>query len=438
MNGLGQSQRTMYGFDGESYRRRFDAFGWHAIVIDGHDCEQILTAFEEAEATKDRPTMIVAHTLKGKGVSFLEDKEGWHGKPLPASDAERAIEELKPVPPTPASFTIRKPAPAPASSATSFGAVRPPEYTPGDMVATREAYGTALARLGDTNPLIVSLDGDTKNSTFAQTFMNAHPERYFESFIAEQNMVGVAVGFAARGKIPFVSTFGAFMTRAFDQIRMSGIARANVKYVGSHCGVSIGQDGPSQMALEDLAMMRAIPHSIVLYPCDAVSAERLTEAITSYRGIAYLRTSRPKLPVIYANEELFPVGGSKVLRSDDADRLTLVAAGVTVYEALKAYDQLQESDISVRVIDAYSVKPIDREALLRAAQEAGGTLLTVEDHYPEGGLGDAVLGAVGERGVRVCKMAVNDIPRSGAPEKLLDTYGIDARRIVDRVKFLLG
>jgi transketolase len=436
VNGLGQSQRTMYDHNVEIYRKRFDAFGWYTRVIDGHNLEEILTALDEARVVKEQPAMIVARTLKGKGVSFLEDKEGWHGKPLKkGEELEKALKEL-PLDGSGDSLRVTRPvvsASAPSSPRPAFPA---PTYQLGEKVATRSAYGTALAKLGSINPSIVALDGDTKNSTFAEKFLAAHPQRYFEGFIAEQNMVGAAVGLAACGKIPFVSTFAAFLTRAFDHIRMAAISGVSIKYAGSHCGVSIGEDGPSQMGLEDLAMMRTIPHSTVLYPSDAVSAERLVAEAATLKGTTYIRTSRPATLVLYANTEEFPVGGSKILRSSESDRLTIVAAGVTLHEALAAYETLKAAGILVRVIDAYSVKPIDASGILRAATQTHGTVLVVEDHYYDGGLGDAVLNAVAAQGVGVHKMAVTEVPRSGKPEELLDAYGISARRIVEKVKSL--
>lgn len=439
VNGFGQSQRTMYDFDTGTYRARFAAFGWHTVEIDGHNMGEIVAALDEARTVTERPTMIIARTRKGKGVSFLEDREGWHGKPLKkGEELERALKELSPngssVP-----LRVTRPAAIPATRVAAVTGTFPaPSYRLGEKVATRAAYGTALAKLGAINPRVVALDGDTKNSTFAEKFLAAHPGRYFESFIAEQNMVGAAVGLATCGKIPFVSTFAAFLTRAFDHIRMAAISRVTIKYVGSHCGVSIGEDGPSQMGLEDLAMMRAIPHSTVLYPCDAVSTERLVAVAADLTGATYLRTSRPATPVIYANTEEFPVGGSKVLRAGERDQLTVVAAGVTLHEALAAYDMLKAAGINIRVLDAYSVKPIDRQALLRAAAQTRNTIIVVEDHYYDGGLGDAVLNATAAHGVRVHKLAITDVPRSGKPEELLEASGISARRIVDTVKSLLS
>ena len=304
---------------------------------------------------------------------------------------------------------------------------------PGESVATREAYGDALVKLAEADPRIVALDGDTKNSTFSEKLLKAYPERFFEMFIAEQNMVGAATGLAARGKIPFVSTFAAFMTRAFDQIRMAAVSQANVKFCGSHAGVSIGEDGPSQMGLEDLAMFRAVPLSVIFYPADAVSAERLVAEAARHRGICYIRTTRPKTPVLYPNDERFRVGGSKILRSSAADRATVVAAGITVHEALKAAVQLEREGISIRIIDAYCVKPLDAQGILSAAGETGSRVVVVEDHYEQGGLGDAVLDAVGHR-AEVVKLAVREIPRSGPPETLIEKYGISSHHIVAAVK----
>jgi transketolase len=314
----------------------------------------------------------------------------------------------------------------------------PPQYKSDEQVATREAYGTALAKLGDVNPLVTALDGDTKNSTYSERFLKKHGDRFFEGFIAEQNVVGVAVGMSASHKVPFASTFAAFFTRAFDHIRMAAISRANLKLAGSHCGVSIGEDGPSQMGLEDIAMMRAVPHAIVLYPSDAVATEYLVEAMAGQRGIAYIRLTRPKTRILYKPDESFPIGGSKVLRSSDKDQLTIVAAGVTLLAALDAADMLARDGIAVRVIDAYSVKPIDADTLRAAARATHGRVLTVEDHYLDGGLGDAVLSALAGEPVSVTKVGVNEIPRSGKPEELLRHYGLDAPSIAAKVKSIVG
>lgn len=432
VNGMGQSGPTMYDLDVETYRRRFSAFGWHALAVDGHDLAAVVAACNEARATTGKPTVLVARTLKGKGVSFLEDKPGWHGKPVKGDDLDRALAEIPngrgaaaPAGGRPPAYEVTPTAPR--------GEIAAPAYTLGEKVATRVAYGTALAKLGAVDDRVVALDGDTKNSTFAETFLQAHPDRYFESYIAEQNMVGAAVGLAACGKIPFASTFAAFLTRAFDHIRMAAISGAAVKYAGSHCGVSIGEDGPSQMGLEDLAMMRAIPDSVVLYPSDAVSSERLVTVMADLPGTTYLRTTRPATPVLYPNGESFPVGGSKLLRSSGNDVATVVAAGVTVHEALAACETLAATGLAVRLIDAYSVKPIDAETILAAARATRNTVLVVEDHYFDGGLGDAVLNAVAVHDVKVHKLAVTSVPRSGTPAELLDAFGISARHIVAKV-----
>jgi len=438
VNGLGQSQRTMYNHDTSVYHNRFSAFGWHTVTVDGHDMPAVVAALDQAQSVKDRPTMIVARTLKGKGVSFLEDRDGWHGKPLKkGEELDKALSEL-PLNGNGAAAKIALPPAAQVRSATGTGSYPTPEYKRGEKVATRSAYGTALAKLGSVNPHVVALDGDTKNSTFAEKFLAAHKDRYFESFIAEQNMVGAAVGLAACGRMPFVSTFAAFLTRAFDHIRMAAISGVAITYAGSHCGVSIGEDGPSQMGLEDIAMMRAIPHSTVLYPSDAVSAEYLVATAANLKGTTYIRTSRPATPVLYANNEEFPVGGSKVLRSSSNDALTIVAAGVTLHEALAAYETLKAAGLNVRIIDAYSVKPIDTKGIVSAASQTRQRVLVVEDHYYDGGLGDAVLNAVATHGVQVHKLAVTDVPRSGKPDELLDAYGISARRIVEKVKQLVA
>jgi transketolase len=435
-NGLGQSQRTEFGHDVDRIAARWTAFGWNAIPVDGHDVQALLDAFDKGRSTSGRPTVLVAKTLKGKGVSSMEAREGWHGKAMKADEAEKAIAELK------AQFTDTKETVSIApprgkgrpDSEADYGRLPAPAYKKGDSVATREAWGTALAAIGRIDPRIVALDADVKNSTFSERFEKEFPDRFFEMFIAEQNMVGASMGLAARGAIPFPSTFACFLTRAADFIRVAGISRTNVKLTGSHAGVSIGEDGPSQMALEDLAMMRAIPDSVVLYPCDAVSTERLVAAMAQHDGIAYMRTSRPKTPVIYGADDRFPIGGAKVLRQSADDVAAVVGAGVTLFEALKAYDQLKAEGISIRVIDAYSVQPIDKATLTAAAQATGGVVITVEDHYPAGGLGDAVSEALSGSDAHVERLAVRDIPRSGEPNELIDKFGISARHVVEAVK----
>ncbi|MGD9763228.1 MAG: transketolase [Candidatus Binatia bacterium] len=439
INALGQSQRTMYGFDADGYAARFTAFGWHAIAIDGHDMNAILGAFEAASAVRDQPVAIVARTRKGQGVTALADRDNWHGKPVQKGpDLDSAIEEVRAAAPKVALFPVLRRGAARPVEPVTISAMEPPTYGSADRVATREAYGTALAKLGAVNPAVVVLDADTKNSTFAERFLAAHPARYLEAFIAEQNMVGAAVGLSAAGKIPFASTFACFLTRAFDHIRMAAISRANLKLAGSHCGVSIGEDGPSQMGLEDLAMMRAVPHAVVLYPADAVATERLVEAMAIARGIHYLRLTRPKTPILYGADEHFPIGGSKVLRRSDADELTIVSAGVTLFEVLAAHAELEKDGIPVRVIDAYSIKPIDADEIRAAARATGGRVLTVEDHYAEGGLGDAVLNALAGETASVTKLAVDDIPRSGKPEELLQRFQLDGGSIAHKARELLG
>lgn len=436
INRQGQSQPTMLQHDLDTYRRRFEAFGWQTAVIDGHEMPAILDALNAAQAA-ERPFAILARTLKGKGASAVEDKAGWHGKPLPPDLAEQAIAELTPAPDLQAAaaqLRVLPPYDAHLPEPTPPATPHLPPYTLGQEVATREAYGDALVALGNADPRIYALDGDVKNSTYSEKFLKAHPDRFVECFIAEQNMVGAAVGAAECGKIPFVSSFACFLTRAFDFIRMAAIGRANVKFCGSHAGVSIGEDGPSQMGLEDLAMFRAIPNAAVLYPSDAVSTVKLVAEAANYPGIAYIRTTRPKTPVIYANEEAFPIGGCKIVRQSPNDVLTVVAAGITLHEALKAHQILQQEGIAIRVIDLYSVKPLDAETLIRCAQETNGVIITVEDHYPEGGIGEAVAAAVNGHGVRVHRLAVREIPRSGKPDTLLEAYGINARAIVEAAR----
>lgn len=435
VNRMGQSQETMFGHDTAAYVWRLSSFGWKVVSIDGHSFPEIEKAFEEVLKEKGRPKAIVARTLKGKGISFLEDKPGWHGKPLSPADLEKALKELGPV-----SLELRGEIGRPEDLRPAVEKpeeVPPPAYKKGELVATRKAYGNALARLAGRYPALVALDGDVKNSTFAETLAIQRPGRFFEIFIAEQNMVGVAIGLARRGKVPFASSFAAFLTRAFDQIRMAAVSAAGVKLCGSHVGVSIGEDGPSQMGLEDIAMFRAVHGSTVFYPSDAVSTEYLVEEAVRRPGIVYLRTSRPAMPVLYDVGETFPIGGSKILRSSKKDRVTLVAAGVTLQEALKAHDLLQKEGISTRVIDCYSVKPIDGETLHQAAAETGA-LIVVEDHWWEGGIGDAVLNIFAEQpSVPVIKMAVREMPGSGKPEELVEAAGISAGAIVRKVKEIL-
>jgi transketolase len=430
VNRLGQRGETMVGRDTGVLAERARAFGWHAIEIDGHDVEEIDKAYTDAEALTGRPTAIFASTLKGKGVSAVEDKNGWHGKPL--DDPDAAIAELGGV----RNLRLEPRLPEPGEPHRfETGPLELPRYELGEEVATRKAYGEALAAVGSAHGNVVAVDGEVSNSTFAEIFAKAHPERYFEMYIAEQQMVAAAVGLQARGWRPFASTFAAFLSRAYDFIRMAAISRATMCLCGSHAGVSIGEDGPSQMGLEDIAMLRAVHGSTVLHPCDANQTAKLVAAMAELEGISYLRTLRPATPVLYGPDEEFEVGGSRVLRSSDSDDVAVIAAGLTVHEALEAADTLAGDGVSVRVIDAYSIKPIDAQTLVAA----GERLVTVEDHWPEGGLGDAVLGALAEAGAspRVKKLAVAGMPRSGKPADLMKAAGIDAAAIAAAVRELL-
>jgi transketolase len=431
VNRLGQRGETMYGHDLSVYRDRVTAFGWEPIVIDGHYMPQILTAFKQATQAKDKPVMIIAKTLKGKGVSFIEDKNGWHGKPLKKDELARALRELGPIDKT-AIGQIPKPENVrPAECGGSD--IKPVSYSSDKPVATRHAYGTGLERIYPKYPHMVVLDAEVSNSTYSEIFKARYPERFFEMYIAEQNMMGNALGLSIRGKIPFVSTFAAFLTRAFDQIRMSQYSLANIKICGSHAGVSIGEDGSSQMGLEDIAMFRTLLNSVVLYPSDAVSAEKLVEEMAKHTGIAYIRTTRKETPILYRNDEVFRIGGSKVLRSSKADVAAVVAAGITLHEALRAYEELRQEGLLIQVIDLYSIKPVDVETLIQAARKTG-LVITVEDHFAEGGLGEAVTNAVSSTGVPVYTLAVRKMPRSGTPDELLAYEEISHAAIVKEVK----
>ena len=434
VNRLGQRGETMYGHDLEVYRRRAEAFGWRALVIDGHDLEEVCNAYRQADQIVKQPVMIIGRTLKGKGVSFIEDKNGWHGKALKKEELERALTELGEV-----DLEVRGSVACPEDlrpPARDAAAAAPLTYALDSMLATRKAYGNALKRLYPAFPDMVSLDGEVSNSTMAEYFKEEHADRFFEMYIAEQNMAGTALGLARRGKIPFVSTFAAFMSRAYDQIRMSQYSDANIKFVGSHAGVSIGMDGPSQMGLEDIAFFRTILNGVVLYPCDAVSTEKLVAEAAGHQGLVYLRTTRMDTPVLYDSEEEFPIGGCKVLRRSEADRATLVAAGLTVHEALAAYVLLKQQGVTVGVIDLYCVKPVDEKTLRRAAA-ASKLVITVEDHFPEGGLGEAVRSALWDVPVPVASLAVRKKPKSGKPAELLDFEEISAKAIVEKVKELI-
>jgi transketolase len=435
MNRLGQRGETDLGWNSHAYAARARAFGWHAIELDGHDLSAIDAAYAEALAQKDHPTCLVARTEKGAGVSFLANKEGWHGKALDAEQAKKAIAELggeRHI----VVQTHKPEARQPHTAAPTSQALKLPAYPAGSKEATRKAYGDALVALGAVRPDMVVLDAEVSNSTHADEFKKAYPDRFFEMFIAEQQMVSAAVGFAVLGKRAFASTFAAFFTRAYDQIRMAAVSNATIHLAGSHAGVSIGEDGPSQMALEDLAMMRAVFGSTVLYPCDANQTAQLVKQMVDLKGISFLRTTREKTPTLYPPGEEFPVGKARVVKQSADDHVCVIGAGITVHEALKAYEKLKQAGVSVRVIDAYSVKPIDRETLHQAARDVGGKLVVVEDHWPEGGLGDAVLEAftgTDAPKATVIKLGVQGMPGSGTPAQLMNAAGIDADHIVQAV-----
>ena len=438
MNRLGQTRETMDGWNGDAYAERARAFGWHTIQIDGHDPEQIDRAYAEALEHTDAPTFIVAKTKKGYGVSFLEDKAGMHGKPVGADQEEQALDELGGT--NDLRVEVQKPDRGQPSAASSKSAPELPTWEVGDEEATRGAYGAALKAVGASRGDVVALDGEVSNSTHSQEFAEEYPERYFEMFIAEQQMLAAAVGMDVRDYVPFASSFAAFFSRAYDFIRMAAISRANIRLSGSHAGVSIGEDGPSQMALEDIAMMRAVHGSTVLQPCDANQTAHLVAQMADREGIVFLRTLRPKTPVIYDANEEFPIGGSKVVRSSDEDQVTVVASGITVHNAIQAIEGLQEEGISVRLIDAYSIKPIDTGTLRTAAEATGGRVVAVEDHWPEGGLGEAVLSALANQagGLEFEHLAVTNMPGSGKSEELMDAAGISAKHIADAVRGLLN
>lgn len=435
VNRLGQRGETMYGHDITAYEKRVATFGWKTFLVqDGHSFVEIIKAYKKAIQVKNHPAMIIAKTIKGKGISFLENKDGWHGKALSREDLSKALVELGGVDKS-VRWKIARPKTTKIQNRISIqdSKLKIPEYPKDKPIATRKAYGNALVRIFPHFPEMVVLDAEVSNSTYSEIFQKAYPERFFEMYIAEQNMAGVALGLSRRGKIPFVSTFAAFWTRAFDQIRMSQYSDANIKFVGSHAGVSIGEDGPSQMGLEDIAMFRSLLGSVVLYPCDAIATEKLVVAAAKHRGLVYIRTTRKDTPIIYKATEEFPIGGSKVLRESTNDQITVVTAGVTIFEALSAYDALQKEGVSLRVIDLYSIKPIDITTLQKAAKETK-VIITVEDHFAEGGIGEAVKSALSEMGVHIVSLAVRKIPRSGKPDELLDYEEISAKAIIRKVK----
>jgi len=434
VNRLGQTGETMYGHRIEAHEKPFAAFGWDTIVIDGHDFPQILDAFQSAREVEGRPVVVIAGTVKGKGVSFLEDRNGWHGKPVKRKDLERALKEIGEP-----DHTLRGEIEKPIKQKPEIPhpkSIQIPSYELSEMVPTRKAYGNALRRIRPACPTMVALDAEVSNSTKSDVFRESYPDRFFEMFVAEQNMMGAANGLSRRGKIPFVSTFAAFLTRAFDQIRMSAYSLAEIKICGSHAGVSIGRDGPSQMGLEDIAMFRSILGSAVLYPCDAVSTEKLVEASLNHKGIFYLRTTRGATPVIYDNEAEFHIGGCKLLRESNKDRVSVIGAGITVHEALKAFDILKQEEIFIRVVDLYSIKPIDREDFIKAIRGTK-SLITVEDHFPEGGVGDAVRALLDDGYLPVHSLAVNHMPKSGSSDELLDYEKISTDAIILKVKEIL-
>ena len=432
VNRLGQRGETMTGWDLDAYERRISSFGWKTVVLDGHSIPDILAAYVEALHVTDQPVMLIGKTIKGKGVSFIENKNGWHGKVLSKEECDRALKELGEIDKSvrgeispPEDLRPKEPTPQKPLKKIDYPADKP--------VATRKAYGNALVRIFPQFPNMVSLDGEVSNSTYSEIFKEAFPERFFEMYIAEQNMVGAALGLSCRGKIPFVSTFAAFFTRAFDQIRMSQYSDANIKFVGSHAGVSIGEDGPSQMGLEDIAMFRAILSSVVLYPSDAVSTEKLVEEAAKHDGIVFIRTTRKETPILYGPDEKFIIGGSKVLRKSEKDRATVIGAGVTLHEALAAYEALKKEGVFIRVIDLYSIKPVD-EKTLREAVSATKSIITVEDHYAEGGIGEAVKSALSTSPVLFHSLAIRKKPKSGKPEEILDYEEISRFAIMKKVK----
>lgn len=441
VNRLGQSEPTSLGHEMDVYKARVEAFGWNTYVIDGHDVEALCKALHEASEVKGKPTCILAKTFKGFGIPGISDQENWHGKPL-GTKSDEALKAIKDnianagphemIPPRPGTAL------GPVNLSTKLATA--PAYKLGETVATRLAYGTALVKIGKNNKHVVAMDGDTKNSTFAQKFKDAFPDRFIECFIAEQNLVGVGIGCGTRDRtIVFVSTFAAFFSRAFDQIRMGAISQTNVNFVGSHAGVSIGEDGPSQMALEDLAMFRTIPGSTVFYPSDAVSTERAVELAANTKGVCFIRTSRPNVPVIYDNEEPFAIGKAKIVRQSNNDKVTVIGSCVTLVEAMKAAETLSGTGINIRIIDPFTIKPIDGATIIASAKQTGGKIITVEDHYAEGGIGEAVAGAVsGQPNIVVKRLFVPEVPRSGKSAELLDKYGISASCIVKAVQSMLS
>lgn len=432
VNRLGQRGETIYGWDIKAYEKRISSFGWETITVDGHNIKEIADAYEYALSINGRPTMIIAKTIKGKGVSLLEDKDGWHGKAISEDQMDTALKELGNV-----DKNIRGKILNPEQVNIPEEGIEEYDKIPMESgkIATRKAYGNTLVNIFSKYPQIVVLDAEVGNSTFSEIFKKRFPQRFFEMYIAEQNMVGTALGLSLRGKIPFISSFAAFLTRAFDQIRMSQYSKSNIKFVGSHSGVSIGEDGASQMGLEDIAMFRTLLECVVLYPSDGISTEKLVEKASKHFGNVYIRTTRMDTPIIYSNEDDFIIGGSKVVKESDNDVVTICAAGVTLHEALKAYEKLKKENILVRVIDVYSIKPIDKDSI-RKAQKETKAILTVEDHYAEGGIGEAVKSVASEKSP-VYILAVRKMPRSGKPYELLNYEEISYEAIIKKVKEII-
>lgn len=439
-NGLGQSTEPLHDHHLDRYAQQFEGFGWRVFEIDGHDMYQVMKTLDKAREPVDRPTVILAKTTKGYGIAAVENKMGYHGKAFASADANEDIQELARRFPQAAAYKNNyqwqpKGYGPVAEKSCAQTELKPHAYKIGDAIATRYAFGEALKAAGAACNRVVSLDAEVKNSTYAEIFEEKYPDRFVQCFIAEQNMVGMGVGFERARFVPFVSTFAAFLTRAHDQLRMAVMSDAALRVCGSHAGVSIGQDGPSQMGLEDIALMRTLPKSVILYPCDAPSTYKLVEQMCNYStGISYLRTTRMATPVIYEQTEEFFIGKCKVLRSSGADKACIIAAGITVHEALKAYDILSQAGISVAVIDAYSIKPLDIETISAVAAKAGKRVITVEDHYVQGGLGEAVCAALVDQACKIHLCGVTQLPRSGKPEELLADAGIDAAAIVQAVK----
>lgn len=436
VNRLGQCGETMYGHNIKAYEKRISSFGWKTITIDGHSIIEIINAYKKATLSKEKPVMIIAKTIKGKGVSFFEDKIGWHGKVPPKEIMYNLIKELGNIDKT-LKGKIEKPKQIlPKIKIYHLKKTEKIYYPQNTKIATRKAYGNALVKIYPKYPDIVVLDAEVSNSTYSEIFKSAYPERFFEMFIAEQNMVGVALGLSRRGKIPFVSSFGAFLTRAYDQIRMCQYSNANIKFCGSHAGVSIGEDGPSQMGLEDISMFRTILNSVIFYPSDAISTEKLVEESAKHYGIVYIRTTRQDTPIIYSLDEVFSIGGCKVLKKSDKDIVTVISAGITLHEAIKAYEELQKEGINIRIIDLYCIKPIDRKTIQNSAYETKA-IITVEDHFQEGGIGEAVRSCLNTIEIPIYSLSVKKMPKSGKPHELLDYEGISKNAIINKIKEII-